>query len=487
MRITRSLTLLVFFLAASVAMGCHKQPPVETVLPTVGVHKVAEATVAGGVQRYAATVSPYTQSNLTFENQAYVQEILQVSKNGRLQLVDKGDILRAGAVLARQDASEFEAQVAQAQANLKSANANISEAQAKMASAQASSEQAYAGLRSAEENYNTAVDKLAQARAVRRQAVATLAKAEATRDEYRKAFERASILYPQGAMNKPDYDRALANYEVGVSNVAAARAQIQQATADILAAQSQARAAQASIKSAQAQVKSADASIAAAAGQIEAARASAEAAAANLNKAQVKLSHCTLSVPTDSVVVSRNVEPGALAGPTREAFVVADVRRVKVVFGVPDVDVDRMKEGQEVRVALDALAGVPFKGRVVNISPSADQKGRTYDVTVMLENGDRKLKNGMIATISFSHRGPAKKVLLVPLSALVRSPRNMDAYAVILAVEESGKLVARYREVTIGKALGNLVEVQDGLKPGEQVIVAGNNLVPDGQAVQIAQ
>lgn len=485
MRITRSLIVLALLLAPGFGIGCRKAAPPPPPLPTVGVHKVGEATVGGAQQRYAATVAPYTQTSLYFENSAYIRDILHVPRDGRSQLVDKGDVLPAGSVLATQDTSELDAQVAQAAANLKSAKAAISEAEAKLAQAQAASQQAYAGLRSAEENYNTAVDKLAEARAVRQQAVATLAKGEATQAEYRKAFERASVLYPQGAMTKPDYDRAVANFEVGVSNVAGARAQIRQATADIAAAASQARAAQAAIKSAQAQVRSADAQIAAAAGQIEASRANAEAAAANLEKARVKLSHCTLVTPTDSVVVSRSVEPGALVGPTREAFTVADTRRMKVVFGVPDLDVDQLKVGQQVKVALDALGPGELKGRVVNIAPSADPKGRTFDVTVMIDNADRRLKNGMIATTRLTRRGPQKRVVLVPLSALVRSPRNMDAYAVIVVAEEGGKLLAHYREVTLGRAVSNMTEVEQGVKPGELVVVAGNNLLPDGSAVQV--
>jgi len=480
-------TLTFMVMAAALwAAGCGKPIP-ESAPPQVQVETVKKMETSGGRVKYSASIAPYTQTNLIFENSAYVQDIMHVSKNGKTVLIDKGDAVPSGTVLATQDSSEFEAKAAQARAQVKTAQANVTEAQAKLSQAQASQEQAYANLTNAQENYNAAMDKIAQAQAVKRQGEATLAKAGASRFEYQQQFQRANVLYADNAMIKPEYDKATANYEESVANVANARAQIQQAVADISAAQAQARSAQATIISSQAQVKSAAANVQAARDQIAAANANEESAAAQLTQAEVKLSHCTLRVPTDSVVVSRNIEPGALAGPANAAFVVADIRRVKVDFGVPDLEVEQVTVGQQVRVAVEAFPALPIKGRVSSISPSADQKGRVYEVTVLLDNSDRKLKNGMIASIELLDRRPKKATVAVPLSALVRSPRNMDAYAVVLVVNDNGKTVVKFQDVKLGRALGNMVEIEEGLKVNDRVVTSGNNMVRDGDPVQVQQ
>jgi multidrug efflux system membrane fusion protein len=472
---------------ALLTAGCHQAREPEKALPAVKVAPVSEVGVSSVREKYAGTLQPYTQTNLNFENQAYVQEVMMVPKNGSTVLVDAGDELPAGTVLARQDASEFEARAAQARASVKTSEANVSEAQAKLSQALAGQEQAFASLTQAEQNYEAALDKLSQARAQRRQAIANLAKAAAQRNEARKSFDRGNVLYHEEAMTKPDWDRTTADFESAVANTAAARAQIAEATADIGAAEAQVKTAQASIVSAQANVKSAQAQVTAAQQNVDAAQAQLAGSQANLTRAEISLSHCTLRVPTNSVLVSRSISPGTLAGPSANAFVVADMHRVKAVFGVPDVEVDKLKVGHQVRVALEAFPTELFKGKITSVSPEADSKGKIFDVQVMMDNPDLKLKSGMIASIELDHPGNKRKVLAVPLSALSRSPRNMDAYAVVVVEDQAGQKIAKFHDVKIGKTMGNLVEVEQGLAPTDQVVVSGSNLVNDGQAVQIAQ
>ncbi|NDD26905.1 MAG: efflux RND transporter periplasmic adaptor subunit [Proteobacteria bacterium] len=456
---------------ALLASGCKEKPKPETSLPVVSTQPVAQVALSAARQRYAATLAPYTQTNLNFENSAYVERIMMVPRNGSTVLVDAGDTLREGEVLARQDASEFEAKAAQAKASVKQAQAGVAESQSKL-------QQAMASLTQAQENYSAAIDKAMQARAARRQAVAGLAKATAQREETRKAFERATVLYHEEAQTKPEYDRDLANYEKALADVAGARAQIAQTTEEIAAADAQARTAKAQITSAEAQVSAAQQGV-------DAAQAQLEGAKANQARADIALGHCTLRMPTDGVLVQRNVAPGSLVGPGSTAFVVADLSRMKAVFGVPDTEVDHLKVGTDVKMVMDAFPGTLFKGRVSSISPSADSKGRVFDVAVMIDNPERRLKNGMIAKIELESAGPKRDAIVVPLTALMRSPTNMDAYAVMVVADENGKTVAHIRDVKLGRTTGNLVEVTQGLDIKDRIVVGGSNLVPDGAAVTV--
>ena len=158
---------------------------------------------------------------------------------------------------------------------------------------------------------------------------------------------------------------------------------------------------------------------------------------------------------------------------------------MKAVFGVPDTEVDHLKVGTDVKMVMDAFPGTLFKGRVSSISPSADSKGRVFDVAVMIDNPERRLKNGMIAKIELESAGPKRDAIVVPLTALMRSPTNMDAYAVMVVADENGKTVAHIRDVKLGRTTGNLVEVTQGLDIKDRIVVGGSNLVPDGAAVTV--
>ena len=218
---------------------------------------------------------------------------------------------------------------------------------------------------------------------------------------------------------------------------------------------------------------------------VDAAVAQLEGANANLARAEISLSHCTLRMPTDGVVVQRNISPGTLAGPGTAAFVVADLGRMKAVFGVPDIEVDKVKVGTEVKMVMEAFPGKLFKGRVSSISPAADSKGRVFDVSVLLDNAEKTLKSGMIATIELGMSDKGRPALGVPLSALMRAPTNMDAYAVMVVDDEGGKSVVHIREVKIGRTVGNLVEVTHGLRATDRIVIGGSNIVPDGAAVTV--
>jgi hypothetical protein len=73
----------------------------------------------------------------------------------------------------------------------------------------------------------------------------------------------------------------------------------------------------------------------------------------------------------------------------------------------------------------------------------------------------------------------------VPLTAIVKSNAQSGGYAVFVVTEQDGKAVCHAREVQLGGAIGNQIEVREGLKAGERVIVTGAPLVQDGQTVRI--
>jgi multidrug efflux system membrane fusion protein len=217
----------------------------------------------------------------------------------------------------------------------------------------------------------------------------------------------------------------------------------------------------------------------------DASHAALTAAQARHAQAVQTLDDCRLVAPMDGWLLARNIEVGTLANPGAAAFVLADTRTVKAVFGVPDILVGRMRMGDVEIVTTEALPGVELTGRVTRIAPSADATSRVFEVECTIPNGDNRLKVGMVAALQLGADDTEGPVMQVPISTIVRPRGASDGYAVFVVDEAGAAAVARERRVTLGDVVGNSVVVLDGLQGGETVIVRGSTLVIDGSAVRI--
>jgi RND family efflux transporter MFP subunit len=266
------------------------------------------------------------------------------------------------------------------------------------------------------------------------QATAQVAQAKAGAQKSRLDFDRASNLFASNSMTKAQYDAAKASDD---ANAAALK--------------------------------------------------NAEAAA---SQAQTALGDCTLRAPMTGWVLERDVEVGSLVGSGTQAFVVADTRVVKVVFGVPDTMIQRIRLGDQQAITTLTLPG-EIRGRVTSISPSADPKSRVFAVEVSIPNADNRLKPGMIATLSLGIDKATREAatVVIPLSAVVRSSKTVGSFAVFVVSPEAGNVaggaVAHERDVQVGDTIGNNIAVTQGLQPGEHVVSAGATEIRDGEQVRV--
>lgn len=210
-----------------------------------------------------------------------------------------------------------------------------------------------------------------------------------------------------------------------------------------------------------------------------------DSASAQLATAENSLRDTALAAPMNGVVLQRNVEAGSLASPGMPAFVLADIRRVKIVFGVPDHVAQKLSMGMVIPFTTETLGATPFEGRITAISPSADPQSRVFSVELTADNEDRRLKPGMIAVVQ--SRGDEKSPrggATIPLAAVVESGEESGGYAVFVVDETAGKQIARLRPVTLGPIAGNRIAVSSGLTPKDRVIVVGASLLVDGEPVR---
>ncbi|WP_242395335.1 efflux RND transporter periplasmic adaptor subunit [Anaeromyxobacter oryzisoli] len=208
------------------------------------------------------------------------------------------------------------------------------------------------------------------------------------------------------------------------------------------------------------------------------------AAEAGLSEARVAVQDTALTSPLDGDVVKKNVEPGAFVGPGTPAFVVADVSRVKVVLGLPDVALQAVAVGQPVAVTTDALPGRRFTARVSRVAAAADPSTRNFDVEVEIQNPDRLWRPGMIASVELTG-APHDPTPRLPLSAFVQAPGGPDRFGVMVVEGDAAAARARLRPVELGEVVGNRVAVTRGLAAGERVITTGASIVADGERVEV--
>lgn len=273
---------------------------------------------------------------------------------------------------------------------------------------------------------------------------AELDRAKADQTKADQDFERAQALYVAKAMTRPDYDAAVAQHASATANVEAA-------------------------------VR-----------QIEARRGQVAAALAQTVSARIGLGDTNLIAPMPGVIVEKNVEPGSLVAAGTSAFTLDDTRVVKVNFGVPDSMLAHLKVGAAVPVQLEALQGRTFTGRITEIAASANRESRVFNVEVTLPNRDRLLKVGMIASVRIDPTIP-QNVPVVPLTALMTAESGSNNYSVFTIKQRDGKQVAQLKSVRTGQTFGQMVVIDEGLTPGERIIVNRTNQLSDGSPIRVVE
>jgi RND family efflux transporter MFP subunit len=212
-------------------------------------------------------------------------------------------------------------------------------------------------------------------------------------------------------------------------------------------------------------------------------------AQASLSEARIALGDCALRSPIDGVVLKRGTEVGALVASGSLGFTVADTRTMKVIFGAPDTLVARLKIGDPLPITIQALPGGELQGKVTRISPSADVRSRVFEVEAQLPNPKDQIKVGMIAALGVPAGTPAPTgapaTLILPLTAVVRSPHDARGFAVFVLAAAEGKETVKLVDVKLGDVIGSGVYVVDGVSDTDAVVTMGATLVRDGDAVRV--
>lgn len=203
--------------------------------------------------------------------------------------------------------------------------------------------------------------------------------------------------------------------------------------------------------------------------------ASAEAA---IERATSLLDRVTIKAPFDGLVAVRDVDPGDLATTDRTLMRVIAIDVVRTVVSVGERDYAKVTVGTPAEVRVDAYPDRFFDGVVVRVAPILDERTRSGDVEVDIANPKGLLKPGMTARVTLT-LGERPDVTVVPVASLMEAGGRTT-----LMVVDGDPPAAAVREVVPGVSDGDVVEIADGLEPGDRVVTLGNHVASAGDAVK---
>jgi len=291
----------------------------------------------------------------------------------------------------------------------------------------------------------TRVEKIEQAKAALHQAQANLTNME-------KEYQRMKQLAAIGVVAQRQLDAAIAQYESAIAQVKQAREQL-----DML----KKGPTEEEIEFARAQV-----------GQTE----------AGVAVARNNLMDTTMKAPFSGLITARFVDEGvqAYTAPKTEILKLTDVSRVKIAAPVSERDFPKVKIGTPTESKMDALEGKIFQGRVTRIIPEINPISRNFNVEVEIPNPNLHLKSGMFANIRLFVG--QKEALTISRETLITDLVTGVSYAFVVEGDQAVR-----RRLILGERSGLLIEVLEGLKEGENLVIKGQNRLKPGSKVKIIQ
>ncbi len=180
------------------------------------------------------------------------------------------------------------------------------------------------------------------------------------------------------------------------------------------------------------------------------------------------VSEVTVPAPANGVVIARTVNPGQVVSVGQDLFVVTDLTTLWVIGDLYEKDFPAVRVGSTASITVPAT-NQTLRGRVAYIDPRVDPATRTAKIRVEVPNPSGNLRLGMFVTMGIE-TGTNQRMTVVPQAAVQAIGERTVVYTPVAGDE--GKFTERL--VKLGPSRGNLVQVLEGLKPGEKVVTDGS-------------
>lgn len=257
---------------------------------------------------------------------------------------------------------------------------------------------------------------------------------------WQKELPRAQALLQKGVISQDEYDKER-------SQADAAKAALQGAKTKLVRMQAQVDAAES--KLAQAMVKS--------------------------RRAAILESYKTVTAPMTGIVQERMVDPGVFVQPGMGILKIGDYSRVRLQANVAQQDAVKIQVGSAITARVPGKSTEMIKGKVTSLFPKVGEETRTVTVEAIVENPNGRLVAGQFLEMSII-TDLSSGALSVPQSAIAEFNSKPVVWVMAGAV-------AQRRMITTGITNSDRVEVTNGLKSGDQVIITGQERLVENMRV----
>ena len=422
--IVGGVTLVILGIGAAIAVTRYRGQAYDTTALTVPV-EATEITVRINA---SGEVEAFRTVNLSPKNSGIVSELL----------VEQGDSVAQGQVVARMDIDDLNAQLRQSQASLSEAEAQLEDLL-----------------------QGTERPQLAQAVSNVEAVRAQLVEAEARLSLVEGDLDRDRNLYTQGAISARELDNSQ-------NAVDSAQANTRQLSARVAEAQQR-------LNDLEDEPDPED---------ITQANAQVERAKGQISAIQTRIDNTVIRAPFSGVVTQRFATVGAFVTPTTSASeaasatssaIIAIADGLEVVAEVPEADLNQIRIGQAAEIVSTAYPEQVFEGEVRLIAPEAIERQNVtiFQVRIQLKNGLDQLRSNMNVDVAFLGNR-LSDALVVPAVAVVTQGGETG----VLVPGENNKNI-RFRPVNLGPQVGEQIQILDGVDSGDRVFVD----LPPGQTL----
>ncbi|WP_069659331.1 efflux RND transporter periplasmic adaptor subunit [Arcticibacter eurypsychrophilus] len=211
--------------------------------------------------------------------------------------------------------------------------------------------------------------------------------------------------------------------------------------------------------------------------QLDNARLKVRTTQASVQSSKRKSSDANIKAPFSGVINKRSIEQGSYVSPGTALFEIVDVSKLKLNVTANESQVVNLKNGDMVSIKSTIFPDKDFKGKISFIASKADNSLNFPVQIELINNGTNQLRAGMYGTAVFSFPQQAA-IITVPRGAFVGSVNSNKVFM----LENNNKAVER--KVVSGRIIGESVEILEGLKVGETIIVSGQINLVNGSLVE---
>ncbi len=201
-------------------------------------------------------------------------------------------------------------------------------------------------------------------------------------------------------------------------------------------------------------------------------------AKAALDLAQAQLANLIILSPMNGGVTKRFVDPGTMVKDTTPILTLMDLGEMKMVVNVIEREFISLQKGQPVKISVTAFPDRTFTGKIQIVTPALELQSRTAEIQISIPNPGYLLKPGMFGRAEILLRSNPQATL-VPIQSMVTQV-NQDFVFVL-----QGDKV-NLRPVRKGVVRDTVIEILQGVTPGEKVVTAGHAMLKNGDQVRFS-